>query len=82
MSRFVWIGKEGYRVEGEEHFARILEEKLGDDAAELFREYIRHYQYGIEEALIALDDAEGTDDYESITNAIQDASDALKRVMW
>ena len=40
MSATIYIGRECFHVEGTEHFARILEEKLGRDAAELFREYL------------------------------------------
>lgn len=40
MSCTIYIGRECFHVEGEGHFANILEEKLGLDAAELFREYI------------------------------------------
>ena len=49
MSRFIYIGKEGFRVESEAHFANILEEKLGRDAAELFNEYISERDCRIEE---------------------------------
>ena len=38
MSCTIYIGEECFRVEGSEHFANILEEKLGRDAAEYYRE--------------------------------------------
>ena len=56
MSRTIYIGQECFHVEGEKHFANILEEKLGRDAAELFREYITEYRDAIE---CALDEAMG-----------------------
>ena len=80
MSHFIYIGQEGFRVENEEHFARILEEKLGQDAAELFRGYINHYRYGIEEALEALDGVDTDSVDEECT--VSAAKDALERVMW
>lgn len=49
MSRTIYIGRECFHVEGEKHFATILEEKLGRDAAELFREYITERDDRIEE---------------------------------
>ena len=39
MSATIYIGRECFHVEGPEHFANILEEKLGRDAAEYFRAY-------------------------------------------
>lgn len=38
MSCIIYIGRECFHVEGAKHFANILEEKLGPDAAEYFRE--------------------------------------------
>lgn len=80
MSRFIYIGKEGFRVESEEHFGRILEEKLGRDAAELFKEYLNRYHYAIEEALDALDSVDGASIEDECD--LSAAKDALERVMW
>lgn len=80
MSNFIYIGKEGFRVENEKHFASILEEKLGYDAAELFGGYIRRYHYAIEEALEALDKVKSESDKNR--TAIEEAMDALEGVMW
>ena len=56
MSCTIYIGKECFRVESEKHFAAILEEKLGQDAAELFREYITERDDRIDELEEQLDD--------------------------
>lgn len=39
MTQKAYIGGELYFVQNEDHFAQILSEKLGPDAADLFREY-------------------------------------------
>lgn len=46
----IYIQGEGFhRVGCEEDFAQLLEEKLGQDAADMFREYIAERDYRIEE---------------------------------
>ena len=62
MSRFIYIDHEGFRVECEEDFADILEEKLGLEAAELFREYIADRDYRIAQLEESVDELEGFDD--------------------
>ena len=58
MSRTIYIGRECFHVEGPEHFANILEEKLGHDTAELFREYITERDDRIEALEEQLDESE------------------------
>lgn len=78
----IYIKGEGFiRVESEERFARILEERLGDDAAVMFRDYISKYHDAIEEALNELDEV-GETDSEANNVALEAAKDALERVMW
>ena len=67
-------------VADEKEFAQILEEKLGYEAAELFREYIKNYHCGIAVALEALDQIHTNSD--SINAALDEAKDALEGVMW
>lgn len=77
----IYIEGEGIRwVADEKEFAQILEEKLGYEAADLFREYVNTYHYSIEEALEALDNVETDSDDDDA--ALDAAKDALERVMW
>lgn len=78
----IYIEGEGLRwVADEKEFAQILEEKLGYEAADLFREYISKYHSAIEEALDALDNVVETNSDRS-NAALDEAMGALGRVMW
>lgn len=75
----IFIKGEGIRwVADEREFAQILEEKLGYEAAELFREYISSYRYSAEEALEELEriDCLGQDE-----EFLDTAMAALRRVV-
>lgn len=80
MSRFIYIGREGFRVENEAHFANILEEKLGRDAADLFREYLNGYRATID---CALDELERITCTNSATNDayLDEAMASLRRAL-
>lgn len=78
----IYIEGEGLRwVADEKEFALILEEKLGYEAAELFREYINNYHYAIGEALSSLDNV-GEAVTERGNDALDEAIEVLEGVMW
>lgn len=73
-----YIGDELFIVDGPEQFAEILKQKLGDEAAELFKEYLEAEEFDEESCPGECDKIYDLQhEYES---GIQDALDALGEV--